>query len=192
MEGSARVARYFFSPGVTIVAGTGRDSTRQVTRPAQDGVREASRIAHQEDQLSDNKRVESQFRTTRSDVDSLTKNLQGGASHTGNAISWDTVSDEARGSTDQDQRKKKGVEIGDDDDLPSLDDYRRTVDQAATASSAPASFATSWRSVLACNCDENGGNAGASPSFLPPGMLRSAGAVVRMGAGGCYHRSTNR
>jgi predicted nucleic acid-binding Zn ribbon protein len=62
----------------------------------------------------------------------------------------------------------------DDDALPSVSDPRQ------------------WRNFNRCFCEDGG----ALASFLPPGLLQdhlqSAGALLQLGAGGCYHKSTDK
>jgi hypothetical protein len=63
----------------------------------------------------------------------------------------------------------------DDDALPSVSDPRQ------------------WQSLNRCFCEEGGGLVA---SFLPPGLLQdqlqSAGALLQLGAGGCYHKAKDR
>ena len=64
------------------------------------------------------------------------------------------------------------TEDDDDDALPSVSDPRQ------------------WRQLNRCFCEDGG-----LVSFLPPGVvqdrLKSAGALLQLGAGGCYHKATD-
>jgi hypothetical protein len=199
-ERSARVARFFACPAAAAAAAVDTRDCSQVGSQSQENERKASRKAQTDSELPVDATVEKEIRTNQSEIVSLTKNLVGGGTGTQDAVRGGTVFEVHWGSTRQDHLNQKGAEKYDENDLPSLDDFRRDLDQDGTASSTPLSFAAapSWRSAFACNCDdENGGSAAGAASFLPPGMLlkeplRSAGAVMRMGVGGCYHRNRNR
>jgi hypothetical protein len=77
----------------------------------------------------------------------------------------------------------------DDDNDDNDDDDNNDADDALPSVSDP----RQWQSLNRCFCEEGGGLAA---SFLPPGLLqdqfKSAGALLQLGAGGCYHMATDK